>query len=60
MLKLLPANHLALTDSLYTALNNDRTYLFRFSANSPPQIVINCLVYSNKPSIVTKSIETKI
>jgi hypothetical protein len=44
-LKLPAANHLALTDTLYTALNNVRAYLFRFSANSPPQIVLNCLVY---------------
>jgi hypothetical protein len=29
MLKLPPANHLALTDTLYTALNNVRAYLFR-------------------------------
>jgi hypothetical protein len=32
-------------DTLYTALNNVRAYLFRFSANSLPQIVLNCLVY---------------
>jgi hypothetical protein len=60
MLKLSPANYLALTDTLYTALNNVRAYLFRFSANSLPQIVLNCLVYENKPSIVTKSIGKKI
>jgi hypothetical protein len=34
MLKLSPANHLALT--LYTALNNVRAYWFHFSANSLP------------------------
>jgi hypothetical protein len=34
MLKLSPANHLALIDTLYTALNNVRVYLFHFSANS--------------------------
>jgi hypothetical protein len=45
MLKLPPANYLALTDTLYTALNNVRAYLFRFRANSLPQIVLNCLVY---------------
>jgi hypothetical protein len=45
MLKLPPVNHLAITDALYTALNNVRAYLFRFSANSLPQIVLNCLVY---------------
>jgi hypothetical protein len=45
MLKLTPANYLALSDTLYTALNNDRAYLFRLSANSLPQIVLNCLVY---------------
>jgi hypothetical protein len=44
MLKLPPANYLALTDTLYTALNNVRAYLFRFSANSLPEIVLNCLV----------------
>jgi hypothetical protein len=59
MLKLSPANYLALTDTLYTALNNVRAYLIRFTANSLPQIVLKCLVYSNKPSIVTKSIEKK-
>jgi hypothetical protein len=36
MLKLSPDNHLALTDSLYTALNNVKAYLFHFSANSLP------------------------
>jgi hypothetical protein len=36
MLKLSPGNHLALTDSLYTALNNVKAYLFHFSANSLP------------------------
>jgi hypothetical protein len=45
MLKLPPANYLALTDTLYTALNNVRAYLFCFSAYSLPQIVLNCLVY---------------
>jgi hypothetical protein len=60
MLKLPPANYLAFTDTLYTALNNVRAYLFRFRANSLPQIVLNCLVYQNKPSIVTKSIEKKL
>jgi hypothetical protein len=34
MLKLPPANHLALTALLYTALNNVRAYL----SNSLPQI----------------------
>jgi hypothetical protein len=43
--KLPPANYLALTDTLYTALNNVRAYLFRFSANSLPLIILNCLVY---------------
>jgi hypothetical protein len=33
-----PANHLALTGTLYTALNNARVYLFHFNANSLPQI----------------------
>jgi hypothetical protein len=47
MLKLPPANYLALTDTLYTALNNVRAYLFRFSANSLPQIVLN-LSFSQK------------
>jgi hypothetical protein len=37
MLKLPSANHLALTDTLYTALNNVRAY-FHFSANSLPQM----------------------
>jgi hypothetical protein len=36
MLKLSPANHLALTDTLYTALNNVRAYLLHFSANALP------------------------
>jgi hypothetical protein len=45
MLKLPPANYLALTDTLYTALNNVRAYLSNFSANSLPQIVLNCLIY---------------
>jgi hypothetical protein len=36
MLKLPPANYLALADILYTALNNVRAYLFRFRANSLP------------------------
>ncbi|KAH0813601.1 hypothetical protein GEV33_009190 [Tenebrio molitor] len=44
-LKLPAAQYLALTDTLYTALNNVRAYLFRFSANSLPQIVLDCLVY---------------
>jgi hypothetical protein len=44
-LKLPAAKYLALTDTLYTALNNVRAYLFRFSANSLPQIVLDCLVY---------------
>jgi hypothetical protein len=35
-LKLPPANHLALTGTLYTALNNVRVYLFHFSANFLP------------------------
>jgi hypothetical protein len=34
MLKLSPANYLALTDTLYTALNNVTADLFHFSANS--------------------------
>jgi hypothetical protein len=38
MLKLPPANHLALTDTLYNALNNVRAYLFHFRANSLPQM----------------------
>jgi hypothetical protein len=38
MFKLPPVNHLALTDTLYTALNNVRAYLLRFSANSLLQI----------------------
>jgi hypothetical protein len=45
MLKLTPTNYLALSDTLYTALNNVRAYLLRLSANSLPQIVLNCLVY---------------
>jgi hypothetical protein len=36
MLKLSPTNHLALIESLYTALNYVRAYLFHFSANSLP------------------------
>jgi hypothetical protein len=35
MLKL-SANHLALADTLYTALNNVKAYLFHFSANFLP------------------------
>jgi hypothetical protein len=38
MLKLPPANYLAVTDTLCTALNNVRAYLFYFSANSLSQI----------------------
>jgi hypothetical protein len=34
MLKLPAANHLALTDTVYTALNNVRAYLFRFMVTS--------------------------
>jgi hypothetical protein len=45
MLKLPPANHLALADTLYTALNNVRAYLFHFSANSLPANVLNCLFH---------------
>jgi hypothetical protein len=36
MLNLSPANYLALTDTLYTALNNVRADLCYFSANSLP------------------------
>jgi hypothetical protein len=36
MLKLSPGNHLVLIDSLYTALNNVKAYLFHFSVNSLP------------------------
>jgi hypothetical protein len=36
MLKLSPANHLPLTDTLYTALNNVGAYLLHLSANSLP------------------------
>jgi hypothetical protein len=38
MLKLLPAHHLTLTDTLYTELNNVRAYVLHFSPNSPQQI----------------------
>jgi hypothetical protein len=38
MLKLPPANYLALTDTLYTTLNNVRAYLFYFSTNALSQI----------------------
>jgi hypothetical protein len=37
MLKLSPANHLALTDTLYTSLNNVTADLFHFSPNSLPK-----------------------
>jgi hypothetical protein len=36
MFKLPLANHLALSDTLYNALNNVRAYLVHFSANSLP------------------------
>jgi hypothetical protein len=36
MLKLSRSKHLALTDILYTALNNVRAYLLHFSAYSLP------------------------
>jgi hypothetical protein len=50
MLKLPPANYLALTD---TALNNVRAdFQRKFSALN----VLNCLVYSNKSSILNKPI----
>jgi hypothetical protein len=44
MLKLSPDNHLTLTDTLYTALNNVRDYLFHFTANTKNVIQYSCAV----------------
>jgi hypothetical protein len=58
MLKLAPANYLALTDTLYTALDNVRAYLFYFSANSLSQIFY--IVWSIKINPLKKKITLKI
>jgi hypothetical protein len=53
-----PANYLALTDNLYTALNNVRAYLFYFGANSMQQIVWSIKI-NLRYTILTKPIGKK-